>query len=128
MKSYSPRQETPIGVRLQRLRESREIDRKDLAKLSGVTYQSIYFIETGMRPPGLSVIVRLVDALKLNLSQTLNLLGITEPSDYASNREERGFASLFNILNRLCDCEEDLENIKIIDKQLNDKARKRSST
>lgn len=128
MKTYFPRQETPVGVRLQRLRESKEIGRKELAELSGVTYQSIYFIETGMRPPGVSVIVRIIDALKLNLSQTLDLLRITEPCDYASNREEQSFSSLFNILNRLCDCEEGLENIKIIDKQLNDKARKRSNT
>ena len=128
MRTYSPRQETPIGVRLQRLRESKKIGRKELAAISGVTYQSIYFIETGMRPPGVSVIVRIVDALKLNLSQTLDLLRITEPSDYASNREEQSFKSLFNILNNFCDCEEDLEYIKIIDEQLNDKARKRSST
>ena len=128
MKSYFPRQETPVGAKLQKLRESKKLERKELAEISGVSYQSIYFIETGMRPPGLSVIVRIVDALKLNLSQTLDLLKITEPGDYVSNREEQSFNSLFNILNTFCECEENLENIKIIDEQLNDKARKRSST
>jgi transcriptional regulator with XRE-family HTH domain len=130
MKTYLPRKETTLGKHLQRLRESRELSRKDLEEKSGVTYQSIYFIETGMRPPGLSVVIRMTDGLDLSLTEMLSVIKLATPADCASDREEQSFISLYSILSKLCDCDESTElDVKIIiDKNLNDEIRERSNT
>ena len=129
-KNYVPRQETTIGKHIERLRESRKLTRTQLAEKSGVTYQSVYFLETGMRPPGLSVLVRLCDAMKLNLTEILSVLKLSEPASCGSDREEDSFIALYNIFSKLCDCDESIEaDVQIIiNKNLNDKTRERSNT
>ena len=83
-----------------------------------------------MRPPGLSVLVRLCEALKLNLTEILSVLKLSAPADCGSDREEESFKALYRIFSKLCDCDEAVEaDVRIIiNENLNDQVGKRSNT
>jgi DNA-binding XRE family transcriptional regulator len=65
----SRNQEEPLFNRIDAARNSLGISRADLAKLTGVHYQTIGYIERGEYNPSLALALRLAKALDVEVSE-----------------------------------------------------------
>ena len=54
-------------TKLRRLKEERNLSTKELAKLTGVTYQMINFMELGNRKGSIDTLMKLAKILDVNL-------------------------------------------------------------
>lgn len=65
----SRNQEEPLFNRIEKVRSAVGISRADLAKLTGVHYQTIGYIERGEYNPSLALALRLAKALRVEVSE-----------------------------------------------------------
>jgi putative transcriptional regulator len=72
----SRNQEEPLFNHIEAVRNSRGISRADLAKLTGVHYQTIGYIERGEYNPSLALALRIAKALNVEVSEIFS----TKPS------------------------------------------------
>lgn len=116
------KKQTTLAKHVRALRESRKMTTYDVSQESKTCYHSIRFLENGERPFGISVFVRIIDALDLTVTEIKSLLSVVDPKDCCSDREERAFEALKNLVEKLSENKE-----KVIDIKQDDKIRERVS-
>jgi transcriptional regulator with XRE-family HTH domain len=61
-----------VGMRIQRLREKRELSQEALSKKAGVSRGYLARLETGRHDPSLSTLIKIGKALKVKVSDLVD--------------------------------------------------------
>lgn len=79
-----------IGANLKEARQARELTLDKLAALSGLTRGYLSLVERGLKTPSIAALVRIADALELNVAQLFNRDSAPAPqySLYRHNQDD----------------------------------------
>jgi transcriptional regulator with XRE-family HTH domain len=69
--------EEAFGTVIRDLRRNRKLTWQELAKMTGVTYQSIWEIESGRAGPRLRLVFKLADTLQIGVDELMKRASIT---------------------------------------------------
>ena len=62
-----------MGLRIKKIRESKDISQSELARLSDKDRQNIYRLEKGKTNPSIYFIYEIANALKVDISELINV-------------------------------------------------------